>query len=338
VLSMADVVAPAFAGPCLGQDLLSVIRGPLGVEGVHAVDGEPQRVKVSWSTPRGARRVAAFLHARLHPFDTSVQLLLGSVAGLVAVFAAETLMTIFAEGFSVVDAVYAVATATVTADPNPAAEIGGDWFKVVSTVLMLLSLGFVAVLTASLVNWLLDPRLTSIAGRAVVPRRDHVVVVGLGQVGLRLCGLLRELGVPVVAVEQNPQAKNVLRAKDRRVPVVIGSGSSQGLLRRVSTHRARALAAVTSDEIENLAIAVSARDVHSDLHLTFRAGDGDLTADTRSLFKVGAVRDVYAIAGTALAAVALGHPARHAFQLEDRVYLVDEFGDIKPFGAAGRPV
>ena len=51
---------------------------------------------------------------------------------------------------------------------------------------MLLALGFTAVLTAGLVNRLLDPRLTGAGGRSAVPRRDHVVVVGLGQVGQRL--------------------------------------------------------------------------------------------------------------------------------------------------------
>ncbi len=60
---------------------------------------------------------------------------------------------------------------------------------------MLLIVGFTAVLTAGLVNYLLDPRLTGIVGRSAVPRRDHVVVIGLGEVGLRLCELLRELGV-----------------------------------------------------------------------------------------------------------------------------------------------
>lgn len=46
----------------------------------------------------------------------------------------------------------------------------------------------------------------------------------MGQVGLRICALLRDLRVPVIAVEQNPDAKNVPRAKDQRLPVVIEAG------------------------------------------------------------------------------------------------------------------
>jgi voltage-gated potassium channel Kch len=335
VLSMADVVAPAFAGPCLGRELLSLVRGPSGTEGVRVVDGQPRRVPATWTTPTLARRLAANVEALAHPFDASARILIAGIAGVLTVFVAETLVTIFVEHFSVADAVYQVAKVTVTAGPNRAAELAGNWFKLLSATLMLVSLGLIAVLTAGLVNRLLDPRLTGIVGRSAVPRRDHVVVVGLGQVGLRLCGLLRELGVPVVAVEQNPDANNVPPGKDQGLPIVVGSGSSQRLLRRVSIHRARALAAVTSDEVENIAVAVAARSERDDLRLTFRAGDGDLTSDTRSLFKVGVVRDVYRIAGTALAAAALGYDAREAFSHEGTQYLVDGRGDIEAFAPCG---
>jgi hypothetical protein len=331
VLSMADIVAPAFAGPCLDPELISMIRGPSGVEGISGVDGRPRRVPPRWSTPSLARRTLANLHALTRPFDASARILVVGLAGFIAVLVAETVVTMLAGGLSFVNALYTVAKVAVTVGPSPATDRGADWFKLFSSVTMLVDLGFAAVLTAGIVNRLLDPRLTGIVGRAAVPRRDQVVVVGLGQVGLRLCMLLRDLGVPVVAIEQNPSAKNVSRAKDQRLPVVIGSGGSQRLLRRLSIAKAKALAAVTSDEVENIAIAVAARGVRDDLNIALRAGDGDATSETRSLFGIGVVRDVYQIAGTALAAVALGYEADWAFPEEATLYLVDRDRNIQPF-------
>lgn len=338
VLSMADIVAPAFAGPCLDQGLLSIVRDASGAHGIRPVDGVPQRVPASWPTPTRAERVTADLRALARPFEPSAQILLAGVAGIVGVFLTETLVTMLVDDYGVADAVYSVAKVTVTAGPNPAAEHGGSATRLLSALLMILSLGFIALLTAGLVNRLLDPRLTGIRGRTAVPRRDHVIVVGLGQVGLRLCGLLRELGIPVVAVEHNRDAKNLTRARDQQLPVVLGTGSSQRLLRRLSIDRARALAAVTSDEVENIAIAVAARSVCDQLHLSFRAGDGDLASDTRALFKVGVVRDVYQLAGAALAAAALGQDAREAFPHAGAPWLVDGDGTIiaaAPVGPAG---
>ena len=331
VLSMADIMAPAYAGPCLNPSLLSLTRTPHGVAGIRAENGTPQLLADAWPTPGRASRIRARAGALLKPFDPSARILVGGLAGFAAVFVAEVLVTMAVGGQSLVDAFYSVAKVTVTVGPSSAAETGPDWFKVFSATAMLLTLGFAAVLTAGLVNRLLDRRLTGIFGPAAVPRREHVVVVGLGQVGLRLCELLRELRIPVVAVERDPDAPNVLRAKRQRIPVVIGTGASRGLLRRVSIQRARAVAAVTSDELENIGVAVTAHGIRDDLAITLRAGDGDATSEVRSLFTIGVVRDVYRIAGTALAAVALGYEAEEAFPYSGTLYLVNRDGQIEPF-------
>ena len=46
---------------------------------------------------------------------------------------------------------------------------------------------------------------------------------------------------------------------------------------------------------------------------------------------MGVVRDVYRIAGTALAAVALGYDARTAFPYQGTLYLVGDERNIEPF-------
>ena len=333
VFSMADIVVPSFAGPALDSALLSVIPRASGVTAVRPGADGPERVAATWSVPGPLARLSAGLGAIARPFDSSSRILVAGLVGICAVVAAEIVVTMLVEGVPLVDAIYTVAKVTVTVGPSEAADRGSDWFKLFSAVTMLLTLGFAAVLTAGLVNRLLDPRLTGIVGRSAVPRRDHVIVVGLGQVGLRLCLLLRELGIPVVAVESNAAAKNVQRAKDQRLPVVIGSGSSQRTLRQISIGRARAIAAVTSDEMENIAIAVAARGEGKDLHVVLRAGDGEDTSEVGSLHQIGVIRDVYRLAGAALAAVALGAQAREAFPHEGRVHLVGDDGTIAPFGA-----
>ncbi len=331
VLSMADLVAASFAGPLLDPDVLSVTLGEGGMIGIKASGDAPEKVARTWSTPGRLRRLLAVFDSIVRPFDTSARILVAGLAGFLAVLVLETLVTTVFEHRSLVDSFYYVAKVAVTVGPSPAADTGEAWFKVFSAVTMLLTLGFAAVLTAGIVNRLLDQRLTGIVGRAAVPHRDHVIVVGLGQVGFRLAMLLRDLGVPVVVVERNKEAKNVTRAKDVHLPVVIGSGGSQRLLRRLSIDSCRALAAVTSDEVENIAIAVAGRGLNEELSIALRAGDGDATSETASLFKIGIIRDVYRIAGTALAATALGYDTHAAFPHEGTMYLIVDDGKIVQF-------
>jgi len=140
------------------------------------------------------------------------------------------------------EAIYAATKTIATVGPNDHVDNGPEWFKLFSAAIMLAALAFTALLTAGVVNRLLDRRLTAIVGRRCLPRSKHVVVVGLGQVWLRLCLLLRELGAPVLATEVHADADYVARAKDYGIPVVIVRGSSGYVLRSLSLSRARALA------------------------------------------------------------------------------------------------
>ena len=119
---------------------------------------------------------------------------------------------------------------------------------------MLVALLFAAAFTGGLVERLIGRRLTGMVGPRAVPRSDHVVVVGLGQVGLRLALLLRQRGIPVVAVDDREDGENVGHARERGLPVVIGRGADPSLLDRLSLDRAIALAAVTDDDLQNIAV------------------------------------------------------------------------------------
>ena len=121
---------------------------------------------------------------------------------------------------------------------------------------MIVALVFAAAFTGGLVERLVGRNLTGLLGRRAVPRSDHVIVAGLGQVGLRLCMLLREAGVAVVAIDDQPDGEHVGLARQLKLPVVIGRGGDPSLLRRLSLDRARALAAVTSEDLENVRIAL----------------------------------------------------------------------------------
>ena len=333
VMSMAELVVPSLAGPCFDERLLSVNRRPEGLMGVELREDQPELVPIEPYRASPWSRLLANLGALLSPFELSARILLAGLFGFLFILLLDTIVLAIALGEPIVESFYAATKTIVTVGPNPQIDDADPWLKVFSAVAMLAALGFTAIFTAGVVDRLLDRRLSAIVGRRAVPRRGHVVVVGLGQVGLRLCLLLRQLGVPVLAVEVNPESYHVNRAKDYGIPVVIGRGGSRFLLRRLSLHRARALAAVTSDEVENISIVVAALGVHADIRTILRAGRGEVVNETRSLFKIGVVRDVYRIGGTLMAAAALGSEVEGGFLYDKTVYLIQPDGSFEPFEA-----
>lgn len=331
VMSLADMVAPSLAGPCFDDRLISVSRQDGGFAGVRTGPDGPELVPIEPNRPSRGQWLLTNLGSILNPFELSARILMAGFLGLLLILLLDTAVLAIHLDEPLVDAFYSATKTIVTVGPNPSIDAGPHWLKVFSALAMLLALGFTAIFTAGVVNRLMDPRLTAIAGRRAIPRRDHVVVVGLGQVGLRLSLLLRELGVPVLVIERDPENVHVKRAKDYGIPIVLGRGGSRFLLRRLRLPRARALAAVTADEVQNIAVVVAALGMREDLRTLLRAGRGDVVNETSSLFKIGVVRDVYRIGGTLLAAAALGSPATEAFLYEETVHLIGPDGRIEPF-------
>jgi hypothetical protein len=318
VTSMADVVAPSLAGPCIDERFTAVSSKDGRIVGLVEQDDDVREEPIPQHKPR---RPEALARAIFTPYDKSAGLLLFGAIGLVTVFLLETVTAVFVLDDSVVDAVYGSAKTLVTVDPNLKVSDGPGWYKVFTSATMLIALVFAAAFTAGLVDRVTDRRLTGLLGKRMVPRRDHVVVVGLGQVGVRLCTTLRACDVPVVAVEREEDAENVGVAREAGLPVVTGRGADPSLMRRLSIPRARAVALVTSDDLENISAAMTARGISDDVRVVLRVGDGHVANETRSLLTLGLVRDVHRIAAALLARMALGGEAQSVVCLGDEAHL-----------------
>ena len=127
--------------------------------------------------------------------------------------------------------------------------------------------------------------------------------------------------MPVVAVEQDEGGRNIGLARELGLPVVIGRGSDHSLMGRLSLHKARAVAAVTGDDLENISTAMTAHGIEEELRLVLRAGDGDVANETRSLLALGLIRDVHRIGAALIAAMALGSEAESVVCIDDDAHL-----------------
>ncbi len=316
--SLADIVAPSLAGPCIDGRFTAVSFENGKAVGLIEGDGDVTEAVIRLPRPR---RVEALARALFTPYDKSAGMLLFGAIGLAAIFTLETVTAMFTLDESAVDAIYGSAKTLVTVDPNPGVAKGPDWYKLFTSVSMIVALLLAAAFTAGLVNRFVERRLTGIIGRRIVPRRDHVVVVGLGQVGMRLCLLLRACKIPLVAVESDENGERVGIAKELGLPVVIGRGADPSLMRRLSLPRARAVAAVTSNDLENISVAMTARGIHPEIRTVLRVGDGNVANETRSLLALGLVRDVHRLAATLLAAQILGGAAESVVCIGDGAHL-----------------
>ncbi|MER7187154.1 NAD-binding protein, partial [Streptomyces hyaluromycini] len=156
----------------------------------------------------------------------------------------------------------------------------------------------------------------------------HVVLLGLGKIGTRVLTRLRELHVPVVCVESDPEARGLAVARRLRVPVVLGDVTQEGVLEAAKIHRAQALLAVTSADTTNLEAVLYARALRPDLTAVLRLYDDDFaTAVYRTLraahpHAVTRSRSVSYLAAPSFAGAMLGRQILGAIPVERKVLLV----------------
>lgn len=238
------------------------------------------------------------LAGQFRPFDSGSRVLLGGAAGLISVIIADTLVGLSHAHFlrALYDATRTTATISAPVLPDE------PWILVWATVAALLVMAFTALFAAGIVNHLLSGRHVAIFGRRVVPRFGHVIVVGLGQVGLRLCQELQQLGMAVICIEQNPQARTLAIARNCGIPVLIGDGASKAALEGAGVHRALSLVAAGSEERDNITVAVAALAANPQLRVVLRAGSDDAIDETLSLFTIGSVVDVNGLTASFIAA------------------------------------
>lgn len=155
----------------------------------------------------------------------------------------------------------------------------------------------------------------------------HVVLLGLGKIGTRVLVHLRELGIPVVCVEDDPDARGIPVARRLHVPVVLGDVTQEGVLEAAKIGRSRGLLALTSVDTTNLEAALYARSLKPDLRVTLRLFDDEFatavyrtlrTAHPQALTRS---RSVSHLAGPSFAVAMMGRQILGAVPVERKVML-----------------
>lgn len=329
VTSPADLAAPTLAGPCADPSVLALHRRGHRTEAVRIRHEQP--CAEDWHPRRQRRRRLHLgnMAGQLRPHDGGTRLLVIGLLGLLAVLLGDWTWLV-GHGHHPAEAFFHAARVVAAVGPATApAEAHG--YQVMAGAAMLATLVFSALFTAGVIEHMLGPKLIGLIGPRTLPRSGHVIVVGMGQVGIRLCVELRRLGIPVVGVERDPHAEAARLARTLGIPVLAGHGEDRAVLEKLRLGHARALAAVGSDDLDNIAVAIAAHGVAPTTPLVIRAGEHEAIAETRSLLPMGTIRDVTSLAAAYVLAHLLQEPATAVVAHRHDIYLQTPDGKFTPW-------
>ncbi|GAA4932851.1 NAD-binding protein [Actinoplanes utahensis] len=192
----------------------------------------------------------------------------------------------------------AVGSSDVEVDRNPVAQAA-------QLVLTIAGLALIPLITAAVVDGMVNARLALNQGRIAGVLRDHIVLVGLGNVGTQVLRQLTDLGLRVVAIDRVADALGVKTARKRGVPVIVGDASAPQTLQAASIDTCRALVVLSTDDRVNLQAALQSRVTHDDLRVVLRLFDDDFAQRVESAFQINTSRSVSRICAPVFAAAVL---------------------------------
>jgi len=214
------------------------------------------------------------------------------------------------------------------------------WLEIFGVCLILAGTTLVTTIFALLTNMLVSRRIAQSLGQAQIPgMRAHVVMVGLGSVGMQvLHGLLRH-DRDVVVVERDEGNRYLNQVRQLGVPLVLGDSTLGQTLDSVNLATAASVAIVTSDDMTNIETGLAVRDRlgprWSDVPVILRVFDRDLGSRLEDTFGFRHVWSTVAIAAPWFVGAALGLEVLFSFYVGSHPFLIAKLRVKAGGGLAG---
>jgi voltage-gated potassium channel len=206
--------------------------------------------------------------------DRTTYLVIGIIVFLLMLLGG-TIGYIVIEGWSFTDALYMT---VITLGTVGYGEVQGlsPAGRIFTMVLIIVGVGFVFYLAATVIQFMVEGRVREILGRRKLEKKiraqkGHYIVCGYGRVGSSICEALGSKPIGIVVIERDPA--RVAKLNERNILHVVGEATDEENLIRANVQQARGLIAALKTDSDNVYVALSARQLNPDLFIMARAGE-----------------------------------------------------------------
>ncbi len=151
---------------------------------------------------------------------------------------------------------------------------------------------------------------------------DHVILFGLGKVGVRVLQQLIRIGEAVIVLEKNADSPNLAYARKHGIPVRVGNGREDGVLEELNCSEAKSLICVTDDDLANIELALDARKIRPGIRVVLRMFDQELASKIRDSFGLGLAFSTAELAAPLFATASSDPCIVNAFYVDQKLLVV----------------
>ncbi len=201
-----------------------------------------------------------------------------------------------------------------------------SWLRLFAVGLMFSGAIVTAILVAFIADLLLSRRFVQTAGlRRARHMRDHVVVVGLGSVGIRVVSDLTAAGYDVLVIEGDEDNRFLPTLAELDVPVIFGDSTMRQTLESARVDRARGVTVVNNDDMENIETGIVLLEIlgsDTKVPIVMRVQGRALSAAVNQRFGFENVRSIVDLAAPWFIGAAMGLQVLGTFWVGQRSFMV----------------
>jgi len=208
------------------------------------------------------------------------------------------------------------------------------WLRLFAAMLMFGGATTIALLVAFIADVLLSQRFVLAAARPRVRHlRNHIIVVGLSELGIRVVTDLVAAGHEVAVIERDEENRFLSMARELDVPVIFGDATLLQTLETARVDRARAVAVVTRDDMVNIETGIVLTEMLgprvmpevnrlADVSLVLRVYDRALGVAVAQRFGFENVRSTVGLAAPWFVGAAIGLEVVGTFSIGQNPFMV----------------
>ncbi|MDR9404835.1 MAG: NAD-binding protein [Halothece sp. Uz-M2-17] len=208
---------------------------------------------------------------------------------------------------SIVDALYfSVGMITGAGGQEQVAEEANNLIKIFTALMMIVGAGVIGICYALINDFVLGSRFKEFWDVARLPTHSHYIICGLGGIGMRIMEYLHQHNHDLVVIERDRENRFLHSARSLGVPLILEDANLEATLEAANLQKAEAIFAVTSDDMVNVEIALTAKALQGKVPVIVRNQNPDLTDSVQEVFQFQNVLCPTDISTPAFAAAALG--------------------------------
>jgi len=208
---------------------------------------------------------------------------------------------------SIVDALYfSVGMITGAGGKEEVAESSPDLIKIFTAIMMIIGAGVIGICYALINDFILGSRLKQLWDATRLPTHNHYIICGLGGIGMEIAKQLHSQGYETVVIECNHNNRFIHYARSLGIPVIIEDGRLVSTLKAANLDRAQSLLIVTSSDMVNVEIALTAKAITPKLSIVMRNQDTQFAQSSQEVFEFETVFSPTELATPSFVAAALG--------------------------------